>query len=69
MIPAERPRLRGFGIAIPLLIGLVVYLPSLRGDFVWDDTIYLSRWITGLSTFRDMIFPVQTAGELPFYKL
>lgn len=75
VIPAERPRPRGLGVALPLLpqlfpllVGLLVYLPSLRGTFVWDDTIYLGRWITGVSTIRDMFFPTQTAGEMPFYK-
>lgn len=58
----------GVNLGIPILVAICVYAPSLRGGFVWDDSIYLHRWISGLSTLRDILLPTPSLMGAPYYK-
>lgn len=40
-----------------MLLGIVVYLPTLRGEFVWDDTIFVGRWVGSTDTLWEILFP------------
>lgn len=40
----------------------------MRGEFVWDDMLYLHKWIKGVSSLRDILFPSRSLIDAPFYK-
>lgn len=44
-------------LLVCILLGIVVYLPTLRGEFVWDDTIFVGRWVGSTDTLWEILFP------------
>lgn len=56
------PRLLGC-----LLLGALVYAPTVRGEFVWDDVVFLRRWVGNTDTLREILFPPAGVIGTPYY--
>src|SRR4051812_20718492 len=54
-------------LLVPLLATTLVFLPSCRGEFVWDDVVFITRWIAGTHTFHQIFFPDPIVIGAPFY--
>lgn len=44
-------------LLVCMLLGVLVYLPTLRGEFVWDDLLFVGRWVGSTDTFWEIFFP------------
>lgn len=56
-------------VLIPVLLGAIVWGPSLRGDFIWDDWFFFGRWMAGNNTLKGVFFPeAGLMGNVPYYK-
>src|SRR5688500_12403640 len=53
---------------LPPLAAILAYLPTLRGELVWDDTVYLNRWIAAGDSLREIFLPDPTAFDVPYYR-
>lgn len=54
-------------VLVPMVAGVAVYLPSLWGKFLWDDTNFLQRWILGGATVGDIFFPDPSVLGASYY--
>ena len=41
----------------PILLAIIVYLPALWGDLVWDDVVIFERQLVAINGIRDVLFP------------
>src|SRR5687767_12486042 len=57
MLAGLKRRLPDVRLLVCMAIGIAVYLPTLGGEFVWDDLVFLGRWVGNTDTLSQILFP------------